>query len=243
MASNNGGAKAPEMKRSKTPKPAPLVVRDGALLPLKVVQEENQRPDPGFISDKFYNSFNFSKLTAAYGNLHMTLGVTSAKRGEGKTIVASNMAVSLAKAYHKPTILVDLNFRYPKLHTIFGIDKEPGVSEAIQYQALQVTPTAVPHLHLLTSGNHFQFPAGIEHTLLLRKILQTLKNEFEFVIIDMCSIFPIHEFPVHFINEIDGLINVIDTRQTKKTELNSIFRHIDETRFVGYVLNKVDDPV
>ncbi len=64
----------------------------------------------------------------------MTIGITSANRNDGKTLVAANMAVSLASAYKQNTLLVDMNFRHPKLHNVFGTNQCPGIAEAIAYK-------------------------------------------------------------------------------------------------------------
>ncbi|MEX1062271.1 MAG: CpsD/CapB family tyrosine-protein kinase [Balneolaceae bacterium] len=217
-----------------------LIVHDPSLLPMKISSRVADFLDAKTISRKFYNSFNFSKLTESYGNLHKTLGVTSANKKEGKTHVAANMGVSLARAYQRRTVLVDLNFNQPKLHKIFGVHLQPGVAEALESRTLRVSPTVINNLYLMSAGNSSQHQPGIEHTIALREILHTLKSEFDFVIVDMCSIFPISDFPVHFINEIDGLITVVDAERTKKGELNKIYQHIDEKRFVGYVFNRID---
>jgi len=217
-----------------------ITVHDSSLLPMKVHPEAAEFLDKKIVSEKFYNRFNFSKLAVAYGNQQMAIGITSANRQEGKTLVAANMAVSLAMAYKKSTVIVDLNFKRPKLHSIFGVDIVPGVAEAIEHQTLNVTPTRINNLFLLPAGDSTIYPAGIEHTLALRQILKTLKGEFDFVVVDLPSVLPFHECPVHFLNEMDGLINVIDTRQSKQDQQKKMFKHVDERRFIGYVLNKVD---
>jgi hypothetical protein len=69
--------------------------------------------------------------------------------------------------------------------------------------------------------------------------LFTLKNEFDFIIVDLSSVFPLEEFPVHFLNEMDGLITVVDSTNTKKEHLREIFKHVDEHRFIGYIFNRI----
>lgn len=209
----------------------PMVISD------RVLEGYNKK----IISQKFTNSFNFSKLATVSGNLNMSIGITSANRQEGKTLVASNMAVSLATAYQRTTVLVDLNFKNPQLHKIFNASLEPGVVEAVTSKTVHVSPTAIENLFLMTAGNSSKFSPSIQQTLLLRELLNTLKKEFNTVIVDMSSLLPISESSVHFVNEIDGLITVVDTRHTKKESLKKIFNHIDEKQFVGYIFNRVKD--
>ena len=216
-----------------------LVARPSNLLPVYVSKENLTTVDRKTIALKYYNSFNFSKLAATFDNAKMTIGITSANRNDGKTLVAANMAVSLASGYKQRTLLVDMNFRHPKLHEVFGTNQCPGMAEAIAHKKVRVVPTGVNNLYLMTAGDCNQAP-GIEQTLLLRQILSSLRNKFDFVIIDMGSIYPIEDFPIYFINEIDGLIGVIDIRKTKKADFKRIFKHLDESQFIAYVFNRVE---
>lgn len=213
----------------------------GPTLPMIISDDLMEYYDANTISMKYTNSFNFGKLAAIYGNLNMTIGITSANKQEGKTLVASNMAVSLASAYQRTTVLVDLNFKNPGIHKIFDAPIGPGVVETMISKKVHVFPTAFENLFLMTAGDCTKFQPGIQQTLVLRELLYTLKNEFDTVILDMPSVLPISGFPVHFINEVDGLITVVDAKHTKKETLKKIHQHIDEKRFVGYIFNRVDE--
>lgn len=231
----------PEYKKSiRTVRPEDSLTRfdDANHLPVLISSDATTRIDRRTIDAKYYNSFNFSKLAASFGDDRMTIGITSANRGDGKTLVASNIAVSLATGYKQKTLLIDMNFEHPGLHHVFGSEQSPGMAEAIAFQKIPVVPSGIDHLYLMTSGDSKSHTPGIEHTLLFRQILMTLKSKFDFIIIDMPSILPIKGFPVHFINEIDGLISVVDTTRTKKSAFGRIFKYIDESRFIGYVFNK-----
>lgn len=217
----------------------PAFVHNPSLVPMVISDGQLKDIDSSVVNKQYYNKFNFSKLTARNGNL--ALGITSANRQEGKTLVASNMAVSLARAYRQRTVLVDLNFRDPQLHKVFGARLKPGLVEAMRKRMMRVIPTLVEDLFLLPAGDILHYSPGIQDTIALREILYTLKNEFDFIIADMSSIFPVGDFPLHFVNEVDGLINVIDANNTKKDELEKIYKHIDERRFIGYVFNRFND--
>ncbi len=215
------------------------VAKKSETLPVHVSTEVLTAVDPKTIAKKYYNSFNFSKLAETFSKDKMTIGITSANRNDGKTLVAANMAVSLASGYKQKTLIADMNFRHPSLHEIFGTNQKPGMAEAIAYKEARVVPTSINNLFLMTAGDGKLSP-GIEQTLVLRQLLSVLRNEFDFVILDMGSIYPIEDFPAHFINEIDGLIGVIDSRKTKKEDFKKIFKHLDESQFIAYVFNRVN---
>lgn len=215
------------------------VVSDGSLIPINLIDVRSDFVDRDTVAPKYYNNFNFSKLSKRYSDLNVSLGITSANKGEGKTLVASNMAVSLSQAYRQRTVLVDMNFQNPDLHNIFGVSLGPGLSEAMERRVLHINPTKYDDLFLLTAGDLEHYQPEIKDTIALREILYTLKHEFDFIIADMSSVLPFEKFPVHFINEMDGVITVVDTQQTRQEQLDNIYKHIDENRFVGYIFNKV----
>ncbi|MEX0721760.1 MAG: hypothetical protein WD059_13890 [Balneolaceae bacterium] len=219
----------------------PVFVGDSSLVQITVSKQQLRHVDPTVVQEKFYNKFNFSKLAKSNTNLKLALGITSANEQEGKTLVAANMAVSLASAYRQRTVLVDLNFKNPELHKVFGGRLKPGMVEAMQHNKLCVSPTKIKDLYLLTAGDIHNYKPGIQDTIALREVLYTLKNEFDFIIVDMSSIFPMEEFPIHFVNEVDGLMTVIDAKNTKKSHLKNIYKNLDEKRFMGYIFNKFNE--
>jgi non-specific protein-tyrosine kinase len=210
-------------------------------VPISITKQISDYVDPKVINQRFYNKFNFSKLSEEYHKPNISLGVTSTDKGAGKTLVASNMAVSLVKAYQQRTVLVDLNFRKPTLHSVFGAPQKPGLAEALKKRIIQLNSTAIDDLYLLSAGDCSKYSLDIKDTIALREILFTLKYNFDFVIVDMSSVFPVENFPIHFINELDGLLAVIDTQNTRKEDLKKVFKHIDKERFVGYIFNKIQD--
>jgi Mrp family chromosome partitioning ATPase len=83
----------------------------------------------------------------ALKNPFKSLIVTSSLEGEGKTIVAANLAVTLAKAGSR-VLLIDADFRRPELHQVFGVQREHGIMEALSEhestrRAHPLTPIAV----------------------------------------------------------------------------------------------------
>src|SRR6266850_1531003 len=114
--------------------------------------DRGKHVDDRIVKFKYYNSFNYSLISRDHEQLNMTLGVTSARPGEGKTLVASNLAVSLALGSQKKTILVDLNIASPKLHKVFGTLQSPGLAEALTNGSIHISHTAVEHLSVLTTG-------------------------------------------------------------------------------------------
>lgn len=196
--------------------------------------------DKSMVNRKFYNAFNYSMLPDQYQKINLTVGVTSPNKGEGKTITASNLAVSLALAYKKKTVLVDLNLQNPSLHSIFGTDLKPGLVESFNNGSVYLSQTKLDQLYLLSAGEYENFSLDMNDVVSIRDIIYSLQQEFEFVILDMNSIFPIEDFPAIFAKEFDGLLVVIDTESTKYGDVEKIFRHINKNQTMGFVFNKVE---
>ncbi len=241
MNKNNSSNKDFELKPDKVLiDDVDFATRSQSGLPMVISEERAKYLDTSVVASKYYNGFNFMKLPSEYRRLQMAFGITSSQRGEGKTLIASNMAVSLAQAYELKTVLVDLNFKKPRLHKIFGVKPSPGIVEIFQGEQMSLTQTKVDSLYVLPAGDVKSYQPGVNDLTVLRKMINTLKESFDFIIVDMSSVFPIKDYPVLFANEMDGLLAVVDTQNTKEEELNKIFRHIDEDQVIGYIFNKVD---
>ena len=61
--------------------------------------------------------------------VHMLL-VTSPGRGEGKSVTAANLALTMAQEYQQRICVVDANLRHPQLHRLFDIPEAPGLGDA-----------------------------------------------------------------------------------------------------------------
>src|ERR1041384_7387775 len=80
-------------------------------MPKTIIVSEHppEQVDSAIVAFDYYNCFNYSLLAGDQRNINLTVGITSSSPGEGKTLVASNLAVSLALGYERETVLVDLN--------------------------------------------------------------------------------------------------------------------------------------
>jgi succinoglycan biosynthesis transport protein ExoP len=80
------------------------------------------------------------------------LAVTSATNGEGKTSVAAQLALSLARACGKPTLLIDGDMRAPDLQNVFDVARAPGLAEVLTGDCeleAAIVPSWTPRVHVL----------------------------------------------------------------------------------------------
>jgi tyrosine-protein kinase Etk/Wzc len=116
--------------------------------------------------------------------------VTSALRGEGKTISASNLAVTLAQQGSR-TLLVDADLRTSTLHRLFGVERHPGLVEvlagtadmAAAVRSFDVGPGAPP-LHFLPSGVVPTNPTDLLGSEAAARLFEHLRELFDYVVVD-----------------------------------------------------------
>jgi len=132
-----------------------------------------------------------SLYLGAPGREWRTVLVTSPYPGEGKSMLAANLAAAAA-GLGFDTVLVDANLRHPSVHEVLGMANDRGLGEALreggskQQAALRriVRPGGQPHLWAITAG-HAASPQSLALAWVrLRDILRLLKARYRFVIVD-----------------------------------------------------------
>ncbi|HTR81107.1 MAG TPA: CpsD/CapB family tyrosine-protein kinase [Bacteroidota bacterium] len=241
--------------------PAPIVEKPHSLFtqPKSIIVSPTPGTfiDPQTVAFHFYNAFNYSLLRPDGSDVRFAMGITSANPGEGKSLVASNLAVSLALGYKKRTVIVDANVHHPVLHDVFGTSPGPGLLEALTGNKVHLWQTQIESLHLLSIGRNVSGGAAGMRTGILKtaekpphlsldqmtefgEMIASLQMEYDFIIVDMPAI-NAQDFPILFANRLDGLLMVVDSSTTKRRHVDKVFRRLNENQVKGFVLNRVND--
>src|SRR5262249_2428738 len=115
-----------------------------------------------------------------------SLVVTSSGPGEGKTLVASNLAVAFAQAGQR-VLLVDADMRRPRVHEVLDMSQEPGLSNLLVGTAKAsetLRKTDVAGLWMLTAGHIPPNPAELLGSERFHEFLHSLQAHFDWVIVD-----------------------------------------------------------
>ena len=115
-----------------------------------------------------------------------TLCVTSPGAGEGKSLVSSNLALAFAEAGYR-TALVDGDVRRGELHSTFGLQRSPGLTDVLRGSAglaEAIRPTQHERLLLLPSGSRFQSAPELLTSTALHRTLMDLRAQFDAIIVD-----------------------------------------------------------
>jgi chain length determinant protein tyrosine kinase EpsG len=125
-------------------------------------------------------------LTGADGG-RLSLAVTSAQAGDGKTFVAANLAAVFSQL-GKRTLLIDANMRQPRAGAIFGVaDGSPGLSTILSGRALKYAfhqTAALPNLFVLGAGPVPPNPQELLQGASFERLLDELGHEFDHIVID-----------------------------------------------------------
>lgn len=180
-----------------------------------------------------------------------TLLITSTSPGEGKSWVASNLAVTFAHA-GKKVILIDADMRKGRQYTIFEVSPRPGLSnylsgidsnseensmdEIIDY----IQETEVKNLYVISAGNIPPTPSELLITPKMVNLLDKLKQVSDIVIIDGTPCELVTD-SVILSRLVDSTVIVTAHKQTKKDALQKIVTNIQNVggKIAGIVLNKI----
>lgn len=149
-----------------------------------------------------------------------SLLVTSARPREGKTAVASNLAVVFAQA-GKRVLLVDADLRWPGVHLLFGIENGAGLTTLLgRNDTLEavVQETEVPNLTVLTAGAQPANPVQLLDSERMRRLCETLATEADLVIFDCGPLQAVTDAAI-LSSYLDGTILVVHAGRTGRTAL------------------------
>lgn len=167
--------------------------------------------------------------------------ITSARPEEGKSTVSGNLALSFAQN-GKKVIIIDCDLRKPSMHKKFNISNLYGLSEVlIEKETLDnAIQEYNPNLCVLTSGKIPPNPAEMINSNSMNNLLQELKDEYDFIIIDSPPLENVTDGQI-LSAKVDGTILVIKAGESKmdavkeaKNLLNKVGANI-----IGIVMNQV----
>ena len=121
------------------------------------------------------------------GKQHSVIQITSPTPGDGKSTLASNLAVSIAQS-GKRVLLVDADMRRPRQHSVFGIEATEGFATVLSgrsaWRDCVYECEEIEGLTLMPCGKKPQNPAELCSSPQVKDLIGELRQEFDFVIID-----------------------------------------------------------
>jgi non-specific protein-tyrosine kinase len=167
-----------------------------------------------------------------------SLVVTSPAPNEGKSTTIANLAVTIAQSGRR-TILVDCDLRRPSLHDLFGLKAEPGFTDLVLADRLELPlqPTGVDNLWLLASGAKPPNPADLLGAKKVDQIIARLQEEADMVLFDAPPVMAVTDAAV-LGAKVDGVLLVIQAGKTKRDHAERAKETLEKAkvRIVGATL-------
>lgn len=144
--------------------------------------------------------------------------VTSAERGEGKSLFSLHFALVLAYHLQRKIVLVDADIRRPVQHTVFQAKQSPGFAEMLAGEATAkeaVQETKVKNLGFLPAGLSGGNPSRLFSRASLRRTIDDLHSEHDLLLLDSPPVVPVSD-PLHYLDAMDGTLFLVMAGQTPR---------------------------
>ena len=169
--------------------------------------------------------------------------VTSTVPGEGKSVTAYNLAVSMALD-GRSVILVDTDLRRPTMHEKAKLSQQPGLTNVLVGHTpfeSAIKETGIPGMRVLTAGPLPPNPAELLNSQAMRQLHQTLKESADVVIFDSPPCLATADAQV-LAAECDGVLYVVQFGEAKKSAVKHAIEMLRQARarVLGVVFNKID---
>ncbi len=173
-----------------------------------------------------------------------TIVISSALHGEGKTITAVNLAVTMAHDLDKSVLLIDCDLRGGTVHQLLAINPTQGLSDILVNDTpleLAFYKSRINNLSILPRGEIPHNPSELLGSKKMRKLLEDLKAKFDYIILDAPPIIPLTDACV-LSPLVDGVIFIVQAhrtpRQLVKQAQNSL-EHV-HAKILGFVLTQAE---
>ncbi len=172
--------------------------------------------------------------------------VTSAVKGEGKTVTSFNLAYVMAKEFRNKVILVECDLRNPTIRSSYlDSENQYGLVDVLKGDVeledaiVQLEST---ELYILPVRQNVKNSSELLSSQHMKELLKTLKKRFDYVLIDSPPILPMADINI-LSRMVDGLLLVVRAGKTPKDLVKKAVNSITGGKFVGIVLNGADTPL
>ena len=176
-------------------------------------------------------------------NNWVTLGVTSARENEGKSLTAANLAISIAMKLNFSVVLVDADLRRPSIHTLFGFNPDTGLIDYLdsssRIEEMFVNPS-IQNL-LILPGKKSKSDRFSEYlsSPKMEKLVKELKTRYSsrIVIFDLPPILA-GDDAIGFVPHLDTSLLVVEDNKSQMGDLKQAMELLEGSNIIGTVLNK-----
>jgi protein-tyrosine kinase len=207
-------------------------------LATKTVVDDTMQP----ASREQYRRLAAGLHQAQRANGYKVVMVASALAGEGKSLTASNLALTLSESYRRNVLLVDGDLRRPSLHVVFQVPGAPGLSDGLIASEEPKLPLhrLSPRLTVLPAGRPTSDPIGALTSERMRRLIDEAREVFDWVIIDTPPIGLLTDASL-MSSMADGVVLVVKAESTSYEMVNRAVELLGRDRLMGVVLNRATE--
>ena len=178
------------------------------------------------------------------GKTPRSVMVTSAVPGEGKSFVAANLAVSVARHVNWNVLLIDCDLRRPSIHKQFGFKNVSGLSDYLANgTALQplLLKTGIENLTILPAGKLPDNPSELLSSERMAALLEEVAARYHDRLIILDSPPPkLTAESSALATYVDGILVVVKYESTPKDSVTELIRKLGRDKILGAVVNNFD---
>ena len=191
----------------------------------------------------YYSLLRTQVLQQTRGKDQNIIMVTSVGKGEGKTLTAINLAISMAKESSQTALLVDTNLRAPKIAEYMGLTTDKGLADYLLDDApmpsLLINP-GMKKLVVLPAGRPITGATEILGSPKMRYLVDEMKSKYpeRYVIFDCPHLLDMPDALV-FSSFVDQVLLVVEAGKTTRRDIRRTMELLRGKNLLGIVLNKV----
>jgi polysaccharide biosynthesis transport protein len=225
----------PEKTSPNDPPQVPAMLSEHSLVTLE---------SPFSITSEAFRAVRTSLLLSSADKPPRVVLITSSKKGEGKTTVSSNLAVTIAGSVTS-AIVIDCDLRRSALNKSFEIPNGSlGLVDLLTDQCTleeATYPTKHEKLTIMPAGSKPPNPAELLGSNKMRDLIESLKDKYEFILIDSPPVLPVTD-AVILSRIVDGVILVVRGHKTDHGVAKEARNRISQVggKILGAILNGVD---
>jgi len=217
-------------------------------LPQNVLSEN--RLIAGNRSDPRATSFRMLRtqvLHAMRENNWTSVAITGPSSGIGKSLIATNLAVSISHEVNQTVLLVDVDLRNPTIHKYFDFDPNYGLLDYLKGEAdlkdLFVNPV-FKRLVLLPGRGTSSEASELLSSPRMINLVKDLKSRYQsrIIVFDLPPLLNVDDAMV-FLPNVDSTLLVVENGKNTESDVQNSMRLLQGTNLIGTVLNKVDEEI
>jgi capsular exopolysaccharide synthesis family protein len=189
----------------------------------------------------------YRRLAAVLHHAQMDRGikramVASAVAGEGKTLTALNLALTLSASYHRRVLLIDADLRCPRVHELLDVENASGLNDALTNtrQSRASLLAVSPRLSVLLAGRPNPDPMSALTSARMGQVLNKAAESYDWVIVDTPPVVMLPDTSL-LAAMVDVALLVIRAGRTSCDLIDRAIAALGRDRVLGVVLNCVDE--